>query len=331
MLQTYNPALVPTVFTFRNTGVLCYINSLLQSLLSLPSFNSVNSSSPLFSDILSRNSPSHPSLPPQISTEDSTPTLNSIIAKSNGAIRAGRQEDAHEGFQLLVDILDSHAPSTSKLFHIRYSTTITCLNPSCRHSHRVSYEEPPELWVDIHWEISTRENTERHIKSQSETIPDYTCEKCHSSGVSKRRSLRRLSEIIVLTFKNYPQFTQGKKKHYFPSSLSFASVDGTLNYSAVAKIDHSGTESGGHYTSVVRRRVHPLTHAAYIARLRQSIASDPTGSRAYKARLRQNENAEFAAFRLNDNLASYYPTRDIRPSTNTYMVFYHLMSVTDSE
>lgn len=320
MLKTYDHRLVPIVFAFKNSGVLCYINSLLQSLLSLPTFNLANKNNSILGDIIVRNHQQSNRETPRL--ENATPILRHLISKSS--ISANRQEDAHEGFQILIDAFCEH----KEIFYIRYSTSIIC--NSCNHCHRVPGEEPPELWVDAHWNIDSQEKMQQYIRSQTETISDYKCEKCGGLGVSRRRSLRRLSEVIVVTFKNYPRFVGGKKIHYFPPEMSFPSVDGELKYSAVAKIDHMGDESGGHYVCVAKRRVHENAHRNYIAKLKKYIISNPGAADIdeYKQRLEHfRKNNETALFKLNDENISYYPDSEIRSTENTYMVFYHLMNV----
>jgi hypothetical protein len=276
---------------------------------------------------------------------------------------AGRQEDADEGFHVLLNSLDgdlqnlnSHtsANSIETVFHIRYDTIIKCR--SCNAERHAGddedgpskFVEPPELTIhipeydDVIGRIDSQEAMEKYIMLRSEFPDGYRCEKCgaeNSRGnnvVVKRNVLRRLSSVIVITFKNYPEYNSSGRKalHYFPPTMKFKSKDGILVYQTVAKIEHFGGMSGGHYISYCKRPVHKGSHEQRIAEYETFIqkleaARDDRNTRQVqqikqlKRRLRNAKQTSTDVFNMNDDRV-VYSKEGIEPSPNTYMVFYHL-------
>jgi ubiquitin C-terminal hydrolase len=206
--------------------------------------------------------------------------------------------------------------------------------------------EPSETVVhipahdDIIGDLDSQENMQRYINSHKEYPADYRCEKCGAQNtkdngvIMKHSVLRRLSSVIVITFKNYPSHNvNGRKKlHYFPIVMEFESKVGTLNYRAVAKIEHSGTEGGGHYIAhcqrVVQPHIHEIRNEKYreiIKKLKANRTDSNSGDiKTYKRTLRNSETSTRSIFKMDDTRISYN-TEGIKPSENTYMVFYHLM------
>lgn len=375
-LTPYDENLVPEVFVLNNSGVLCWANSLVQALLCLPVFNKFledyethfiqeknNLGLHLLQLFREGLSASQETRDLRLSMKHVDPILYELQARResfalNNPLRAGHQEDAHEGYQLLLnsiigDMSDMNigtsANALERNFHIRHDTVITCKNCKKRrvvqhtgvHDH---HGEPPSICVDIpyydthHGYIDSQEKVQDYINSRSEFRQDHRCEDCGAQNINGSRMvmtstvLRRLSSVIVIIFKNYPQYNKraggnGKLLHYFPSGLEFQASGGTiLNYHAVSKIEHFGSESGGHYTATGIRRVHSRIHENRLSAIRKHIANSQCGPeelKMYKRKLR-NASRNTALFNMNDGRASYVDG-NIEPTENTYMVFYHLM------
>jgi hypothetical protein len=315
---------------------------------------------------LFRNNYRSPASSTDIKTSSLDNILNELIARRkqylrSGILMPGRQEDADEGFHLLLNSLDgnlgdlnsnSNANSIEQGFHIRYDTLITCRN--CGNERRAGdtdegpsqHVEPPELAIhvpeydDVIGYIDCQERMQKYINKRSEFPDGYKCEKCRAENtkdihvVVKRNVLRRLSSVIVITFKNYPSYaTNGRKTlHYFPSTMEFDSRDGKLTYRAIAKIEHMGSERGGHYIAYCKRPVHAGIHDSRIAKYENAIArmeqhrtaDNADEIKTLKRRLRSAKRSTTDVFQMNDERIVYY-SDGIEPSENTYMVFYHLV------
>lgn len=314
-LVQYDSRLTPKPFGLHNPGVLCWVNSLIQCMLSLPAFNKflLDHKNKFISE---RNALGLHLLEllrgvGSVGSVGSSERIAVELARKQ-YLALGQQQDAHEGYQLLLnciindthhDPIDIRANSLEEQFHIRHDTIISCKN--CKSKRVVQHEnnagEPPTIFIDIpyrdphHGRIDTQEKVQSYINNRSEFREGHRCETCDAVNTKDERVivtstvLRRLSSVITVVFKNYPQYTRtgSKLKHYFPQELEFnAKGNALLVYRPVAKIEHLGSESGGHYFAVCERH-----------------------SRQYK---------------MNDSLTTPVDAV-ITPTENTYMVFYHLM------
>jgi ubiquitin C-terminal hydrolase len=344
----YDSQLIPEVVAMHNSGVLCYFNSLIQSLLCLPAFNKflvdresefLASGNVLGLSLLQIFREAHASsqkFPDRPSAYKLDTILKNLIAKRRhmGAvmqISVGQQEDAQEGYQMLLNSIIGNTADVNELemiFHIRHDTIIQC--KECKHKHIVTAANtgaPAEIFIDIPHShpvigiLDTQEKVQKYINCFDNYPPDYKCEKCgarngtDSNNVIQRYLLRRLSSVLVLVFKNYPTYVNRSIVRYFPSGMEFRSNTGMLLYQAVAKIEHFGTERSGHYMAVGQRRVHPAMHESHMERLRASNSS---------RRQLRSASRDTAIFQMNDTSIAYEPS-GIVPTPNTYMVFYHLM------
>jgi uncharacterized UBP type Zn finger protein len=369
-LLQYDCKWVPEIFAMHNSGVICYLNSLIQSLLCLPAFNKFlvdhevnfsaeNNALGLALLDLFRNTDS-PDASHKLSTRRVDVILRELLAKRkmhamHNSIGIGSQEDAHEGYQLLLNSIVGlsnqsmgDANDLEMNFHIRHDTIISCR--ACKTKRKSMIVDgnrergmPPEIFIEIPYydefygHIDTQEKMQNYINSQSSFPPDLRCEKCGAQNTEGRNVilnsyvLRRLSSVIVIVFKNYPSINGSKVLHYFPSGLQFKSDNGVVIYQAMAKIEHFGSERGGHYIAVGQRKVHPRIQEARLANMRQRVTQLESQGSADEVKIikRQIRNAdrETSIFRM-DDLRVTYMNDGIVPTENTYMVFYHFMQRT---
>lgn len=211
-LSTYNSEFVPQVFSLQNNSVLCYLNSLIQSLLSCPSFTEylisnrdvyiekkneqgqiiqsfnkiVDEYLKLYEKHLFKNSGSkfqHPK------TDNAFPILRELnnlrrVSGSKYHLSLNRQEDIHEGLTL---ILDSIGGDVENLFHCRYRCELKCRACGKRSfpGNDPNHIEPPEIFIDLSEEnphiqdnLNTKEQIENYIKRNIQIPEDYKCENC---------------------------------------------------------------------------------------------------------------------------------------------------------
>lgn len=273
-LEQYNPAGIPEIFGLRNSGTLCYLNSLIQSLVSCPAFNKYlitnrvkytsNQVVMKYLALLSRNSQHKPF--ERANVDDAFDILRELMNYRSGrgsgpGLSFFRQEDIHEGLTLFLDAI----PGAESIFNVRYACRIYCR--SCKQSTvpgTSGHEEPPELVIDMSDSPAvTKQEIEDKIKVNVQVPRDYTCEHCGAknnynpdtgeidSNILQIYRLARLSEVIVLLFKKY----SGKRTMYYPPELEFKSMTKNLRYRIVAQVEHFGNMYSGHYSCECLRRI----------------------------------------------------------------------------
>lgn len=351
-LDRYDATQVPGIFRMEGFGHLCYMNSLLQSILSLSSVNReiqrLNSSTKRTAlteamTQLIRN---------DIVVTEQIPTFNAI--KVWHAMRQcqtdrhdftfGRQQDVHEGLTFLIDALGKDIQTH---FEIRYACEIICNRCGKRRPAGASPDavQPPEVLVDlteVETPITNQQQVIEYLRGHDQYSRDYTCEHCGAKNTAKlgpnkevlsvernikqHYSLRRVNEVIVLFFKKYLR----KSRQYFPASLDFDAVQGVLHYEAVAQIDHYGGMGGGHY---VARVIRPKPRGFQIQResdLQAELANETNPAKrerlkTYLASWQRHARFPNAVFLLNDTEVRY--AGNVEPTEHTYMVFYHLQRI----
>lgn len=285
-LEQYDPSGIPEIFGLRNSGVLCYLNSLIQSLVSCSAFNRFlianrikYADNPVVTEylkLLSRNAgtrpdsginpaPSRPGYRSSYNIDDAFGILRELkktldTRKSGFNLSFFRQEDIHEGLTLLLDSI----PESETLFNVRYTCRLYCR--SCKHIATPGdsgHEEPSEVCIHLSDDSPalTKESVENKIKINMQIPQDYKCEKCGvknelrdgepEANILQVYRLVRLSEILVITFKKY----NGKKMMYFPPTLEFKSNSRTLQYRIVSVVNHFGNNHSGHYNCECLRRI----------------------------------------------------------------------------
>lgn len=92
----------------------------------------------------------------------------------------------------------------------------------------------------------------------SETLDDYTCEKCKKKGSARiEHSISRLPQYLILSLKRFTN-TGAKVRAriaYDPCNISFSDwrawnslqAEGAAHYRVYATVEHLGTSHGGHY------------------------------------------------------------------------------------
>lgn len=362
-LYPYDPNEIPGIFKLESFGFFCYMNSLLQALVSLSSVNSTlrkldttTARNNLIAEMVKFINNKNQTVPnlPVSNVKNFFQALKELQHKRGQEIlQYGTQEDTHEG---LTTILDALGPMVSRHFEIRYVCEIICTDVRCGHRNvpgdaGKEYTEPSEIMIDLgrtDLELSTQKDVQDYLRRHEQYPRDYRCEKCGNTNttrpgptpksevivahnVMQRYSLRRLNEVIVLYFKKYNSGGEAKKLQYFPPALDFKAKQGTLHYEPVAQLDHSGTIRGGHYMARVRRPK-PVGFQEMRDRDMQDQLSDgslsPDMAAKKQAQLqawRRAATQKQDIFLLNDTEVKY--AGRITPVENTYMVFYHLVSI----
>ena len=152
-------------FGLQNTGVLCYLNTLLQSLVSCPSFNKIILDHKEYFEENDKRlcieyikllesagiSVSNTSLDNSfnIGYYNGSAILSEMVKARRGrkdTLLHGRQEDFHEGLTFLIEQIGGRIKD---LFSIRYKMEIKCRNPDCKTPVRSGPKEDPNFMFHL--------------------------------------------------------------------------------------------------------------------------------------------------------------------------------------
>jgi ubiquitin C-terminal hydrolase len=208
-------------YGFKNTGAICYFNSLIQCILSSNHFLKfiINHDNPynLFKEFLHF-----------IFNEEKWDLLFTtrllILCKM-----INPNQSSSEYFVYMVDLL-----KLEPLFECVYQDQYIC--HSCSN-------------VITKKDISYCPLINDHFNEffeHSEEIENYNCEKCKKrQTISHKKSLQELSNMVVVCLNKY----FGKKMIDYPSSF----ILNHQKYSVIGTVEHIGTLNGGHYMCRVKR------------------------------------------------------------------------------
>lgn len=257
-LSAYKTSNVPQPFGFNNTGVICYANSLLQSLLSCSSFvRAVLNNKEIFDT--RTGLAIYYLVEASINGEDcrsrSSTIVECLILDMQGSnTRFGRGQEC--ATEMLVHVLDNISQHASKnvihrLFKNRYRRTFHC--SACQESTKLDgCDEAYNLDLFYMDGVSTDEEFNKLITRHTVDITDFICPKCE---VQTKKSymtyvLTMLPEIIYCAFNLFTEYGGSRKIRIIPETLKFPEIDGgEMMFKKIAQIEHSGSMHGGHYWS----------------------------------------------------------------------------------
>lgn len=264
----YNPNYVPGPFGFQNTGSICWGNALIQFLLGMSSINETllscenslanNPFATEYIKLLKLVLPNNGSFKSDDVDTDilslfSKKILTALIACMNTKQlklnMGGDQECADEAFTIFIDMLG--CPEVENVLTSVYELSTKC--PVCNKLSSINRDTSYRIEMNKIPEIKTQEQFQSWLIVHAQKL-DYYNFPCghivHSANQSVNQSvirqerLKRLSEIVVIIFNKF----YGKYIQWFPQTLKFQSLNNSyLNYKLIGKIEHAGTQSGGHY------------------------------------------------------------------------------------
>ncbi|MCK4967690.1 MAG: hypothetical protein KAS12_01430 [Candidatus Aenigmarchaeota archaeon] len=254
--QVLDESKLPAPFPMGNTGVICYLNSLLQGLMSCTSFadelltyendTTITDTAKIMIEFIKAV---RSNINPHIYSAKILKVLKADLARNNAGKRFGnQQESASEGFIYILDMIN--IGSVSRLFINRTRLTLYCVN--CKNEVSTTTDISPQYEYFANTTSLTPDEFSEFFRHQSCIVEDYTCEKCKKKGKALRsQQLIMLPEILFVVMNKYYQ----KSKKYIPHEFTMPQRDGgIIKYKLVSIINHSGSLGGGHYTAQALRQ-----------------------------------------------------------------------------
>ena len=284
-----------------NTGSICYMNSLIQSLATCTSvtqffmsneaiFRSANNRVAIaYIDLLyaMRAATDQHAGYNAVASRCINPSnvCSEIIAatlRENPSKNFGRgQEDAGEGLHLFLDAVGS--PDLNSYFLYKYVTRIWCMvcaaNISDARDDTGFVIEVPLAFSSLAMAPPPSVNPLNAFLYQSQSDMDgFVCNRCKHTKCCRTYQLARIPEIITVMFNKFAE----KVTALYPALLTFPSTVNTapLTYEVVATIEHAGGTSGGHYWANALRATVPSPQGGDITFMRLDDETVSQGSPA---------------------------------------------------
>jgi ubiquitin C-terminal hydrolase len=291
-----------------NTGALCYLNSLIQSLMSCTSLTDFFlKKEETFIKEENKVALEYIKILKKLKNIESYNDTINIVGLSHEIIKFSNkrkdniqmgygQEDSGEGLTLFLEAINNE--ELYQFFMYKYIVSIWCTN--CIKLISEKTDESCILEVPLHFSGLIFDDKEKtnidplnaHIYQYLNILEDYTCHICKLNKCYRIYQLVSAPEIITIMFNKYFK----KPNIDFKNTLTFPSHnDINIEYKIVAQIEHKGNMNGGHYWSHCFRIGEP----------------DKNSNEPIKK-----------MYKLNDIVVEHGTDK---PSKDSYFVFYHLI------
>jgi hypothetical protein len=255
-------------FGMVNIGAICWWNSLLQILFSLPAFNKfllereeemdAKSTSVLRSAYISVIR----KLIPYSQTAVQLPSNSNEFELASQKILSAFVLESRKRKQQVIDLHGQEGPANGlcvfleflyfddiySVFHNKYERIVVCTH--CKDKISVHGDKSPYIDMYMCKEFKTKKDYEDHIRFHITELDSFKCEKCKTTmrRIERLERLKMLREVIILVYE------KSERVKWFPDRLDFMSVDDKmLRYKLVGQIEHGGNYdyqrhvSSGHY------------------------------------------------------------------------------------
>ena len=261
-LILYNKDKLLDPFGLINTGVICYMNSLLQALVSCTAFNQVileneeymhktKIGTVLFEFITCATK--NPKDTGVFSQKVVSTLVEELKVRHPNIVYGHGQECASEGLSLLLELLNgpeiplndsTSSNPVSKLFCSKYRKVVVC--EKCNHKNEsIEYRNQHIIYK--------YDDIAKDILISMNTLSDYKCDKCSELGSCKEIvAITRIPEILVITdavILACRLFHQPTTINLTPPGFTFEGISGPIKYYKVAQVEQSGSLNSGHYIS----------------------------------------------------------------------------------
>jgi ubiquitin C-terminal hydrolase len=234
-------------YGLRNTGSTCYLNSMMQGLFSCPLLN-------FYFEKLNNNE-SYEIIKEYLDLVQGRKLQISLILndfmekipKNRGYSIAMGQEDAHESFICLIELINKLNPIISKNIYnmLFYRTVITNECDNCKY--KTTNTETNNVLI-----IAQDQKSINNVLVNNEKISEFGCEKCKKNTTSSySTNILRIGPILIICLKQFNDkfLFETTDTLYFPDNNN-----SKMEYILVAQLDQLGTKDSGHYYGIYRRK-----------------------------------------------------------------------------
>lgn len=303
-------------FGFYNNSVLCYFNSLIQTLLSCTSITEYllnqeekiekNNFLKIYLQIIKKYINNDNSYSNYLVDNTNILLFNEFIKLiKNKNINFGyNQEDSGELLLLLLEMIND--TYINHLFLHKYKCDIYCKN--CKNI--VNIESDSSILfkigieeIDNNYLQYTKDkelnNLNKYIRNNYSDLENYICNKC--KNLNNNIKINRLLYVPTIIVINLNKYTN-KFNYQYPLELQFLnnSLNNIYKYKLISTINHSGNNNFGHYVTKAIRKNHEFKN--------------------------YNDN-EYDIYLLND---TSYQKNNFKSDIDSYILFYHYIETIDN-
>lgn len=289
----YDNSFIQKPFGLTNTGVICWMNSILQILIGMPSLNQYLINSDNHNDL----SKTYLKILRDKSSNGGTMLLYELKSKT----LQNNQQCVDEGLLAIIDNFNDK--TIEKLFTICYKNTIKCTCGAEMHNYDTMFRIQMPMLSITSTTKKYRLNLSQYLLCNKNTLTDYKCNKCKKYIPTECISrLKQLNEIITVVLNNRFGCDNDISNAIieFPRELIF-NVNGhssQLKYKLIGIIEYSGNRYGKAYNNTSEHRGHYWSHS-----LRNDI---------------------WCKFNDTHVSKSEFNDMNILQSKNAFMLFYHI-------
>jgi len=244
----------PPTRGLNNTGVICYLNTLLQCLMSVTQIRDYlidKGHVPIEQFGTPINE--------YLKLEDGSPFQSAAVYQSLLKYMKAKgisfnnfigQASSSEAYVYLMDALNVEYVTMH-----RYMRVVTC--GSCGKNGTEKKEESThfEIFEESALNIKTPEEFANNLLRKTTHVGDYKCEHCNNTHCNTQQvqTLTMVPDALVILFNKYTNMSKNQTM-YCPNYFEFPGVDGPMKYEQVGQARHYGSLGGGHYFAVVKRQ-----------------------------------------------------------------------------
>jgi len=333
ILQPYDTNYSLPPFGLQNSGVLCYLNTCIQSLYSLPVFNKMICDDKYQDNILVVELKN---LYKDVKKFKDTKIYNlHFYLKSIDQTRIidGRQNDSFEIFKFILELLPV---DFYNIFYLKYHLIIQCSN--CKKITNTTIQN--ELTVNLSMKITPNgkvldndKDINDYIKCNMNILEDYICEMCSKKNTSTQYyKIGNIPNCIIISYHdNHNNLLKNcrKETRYFPSVLYFTTKNNSnVCYEPASVVKHFGSLNSGHYNGEFLRNNTHLDDR--IELFEQKYITEKNIQQRNKyivclTKLQKRQLNKLEKFNINDS--NFFELNNFNQSENTYYVIYVLKNM----